>query len=84
MPYVLMYQARSQQRWYWTIDQRFTSKENREFVIWESLTGLHHDFDNLKQVYPTRFQSKRPDCFFHEGLTTNKAGFNFIESCFMY
>lgn len=55
MPYVLMYQARSKQRWYWTIDQKFTSKKNREFVIWESLTGLHHDFDNLKRVYPTRF-----------------------------
>ena len=64
MPYVLMYQARSQQRWYWTIDQKFTSKENHEFVIWESLTGLHHDFDNLKQDYPTRFRFKWSESFF--------------------
>ena len=64
MPYVLMYQARSQQRWYWTIDQKFTSKENHEFVIWESLIGLHHDFDNLKQDYPTRFRFKRSESFF--------------------
>ena len=64
MPYVLMYQARSKQRWYWTIDQKFTSKKNCEFVIWESLTGLHHDFDNLRQAYPTRFRFKRPDSFF--------------------
>lgn len=64
MPYVLMYQARSKQRWYWTIDQKFTSKKNHEFVIWESLTGLYHDFDNLKRVYPTRFRSKRLDSFF--------------------
>lgn len=64
MPYVLMYQARSKQRWYWTIDQKFTSKKNHEFVIWESLTGLHHDFDNLRQTYPTRFRFKRSDSFF--------------------
>lgn len=32
MPYVLMYQARSKQRWYWTIDQKFTSKNQATFL----------------------------------------------------
>lgn len=64
MPYVLLYQARNNNQWFWTADQKFTSKKDQELMTWQYLTGLYQDFDSLKQDYPTRFGAKRADGFF--------------------
>lgn len=72
MPYVLLYQARNNNRWFWTADQKFTSKKDQELMTWQSLTGLYQDFDNLKQDYPTRFGAKRADGFFALNLQDRK------------
>lgn len=69
----MLYQARNNNQWFWTVDQKFTSKKDQELMTWQSLTGLYQDFDNLKQDYPTRFGAKRADGFFALNLQDQQA-----------